>query len=83
MNIAISYSRGIFPTQGLNLRLLGLLHWEVDSLPPRRRNQTENIQKDKLWTLHLCVIYGVGPSRPPAGSWALSTPSVSRNASSF
>ena len=25
--------QGIFPTQGLNLRLLHLLHWQVDSLP--------------------------------------------------
>ena len=24
----------IFPTQGSNLRLLGLLHWQVGSLPP-------------------------------------------------
>ena len=30
---AVSYSRGIFPTQGLNLRLLHLLHWQADSLP--------------------------------------------------
>ena len=28
--VAISSFRGIFPTQGLNLRLL---HWQVDSLP--------------------------------------------------
>ena len=26
--------QGIFPTQGLNLRLLHLLHWQVGSLPP-------------------------------------------------
>ena len=25
--------QGIFPTQGLNLHLLHLLHWQVDSLP--------------------------------------------------
>ena len=25
--------QGIFPSQGLNLRLLHLLHWQVDSLP--------------------------------------------------
>ena len=25
--------QGIFPTQGLNPHLLGLLHWQVDSLP--------------------------------------------------
>ena len=31
--VAISYSRGIFPTQGSNLRLLHLLHWQADSFP--------------------------------------------------
>ena len=29
--VAISSSRGIFPTQGLNLRLLCLLRWQVGS----------------------------------------------------
>ena len=27
------FIQGIFPTQGLNPRLLHLLHWQVDSLP--------------------------------------------------
>ena len=31
--VAISYSRGIFLTQGLNPCLLHLLHCQVDSLP--------------------------------------------------
>ena len=31
--VAISFSRGIFPTQGLSLCLLHLLHWQADSLP--------------------------------------------------
>ena len=31
--IAISFSRGIFLTQGLNLCLLSLQHWQVYSLP--------------------------------------------------
>ena len=30
--VAISFSRGIFLTQGLNQNLLRLLHWEADSL---------------------------------------------------
>ena len=30
---AISSSRGIFPTRGLNLCLLCVLHWPADSLP--------------------------------------------------
>ena len=31
--VAISYSRGIFPTHGLNSCLFHLLHWQADSLP--------------------------------------------------
>ena len=31
--VAIPFSRGIFLIQGSNLRLLGLLHWQADSLP--------------------------------------------------
>ena len=31
--VAISSSRGIFPTQGSNPHLLPLLHWQVGSLP--------------------------------------------------
>ena len=27
--------QGIFPTQGSNLHLLGLLHWQADSLPTK------------------------------------------------
>ena len=30
---AISFSRGIFSTQGLNLSLLHPLHWQAGSLP--------------------------------------------------
>ena len=31
--VAIPFSRGIFLTQGTNLCLLGLLHWQMSSLP--------------------------------------------------
>ena len=31
--VTVSSSRGIFPTQGSNLRLLNLPHWQADSLP--------------------------------------------------
>ena len=31
--VAIPFSRGIFPTQGSNLSLLCLWHWEAGSLP--------------------------------------------------
>ena len=36
--------QGIFPTEGLNLCLLHLLHWQVDSLPlvPPRKHQPSN-----------------------------------------
>ena len=30
---AVSFSRGIFPTQGQNLHLPCLLHWQADSEP--------------------------------------------------
>ena len=37
INIGVgSHFYGIFPTQGLNLCLLCLLHWQSDSLPLRR-----------------------------------------------
>ena len=31
--VAMSSSRGVFPTQGSNQHLLSLLHWQVGSLP--------------------------------------------------
>ena len=31
--VAISFSRGFFPTLGSNSRLFHLLHWQVDPLP--------------------------------------------------
>ena len=34
--VSLSLFQGIFPTQGLNLHLLWLLHWQVDSLPLRQ-----------------------------------------------
>ena len=39
----------IFPTQGLNPRLLGLLHWQVDSLPlaPPTLKYFSNKKKEK------------------------------------
>ena len=33
--VAISFSSGIFPPQGLKLHLLNFLYWQVDSLPLR------------------------------------------------
>ena len=34
--------QGIFPTQGSNLRLLCLLHWQVGSLPPAPPGKLQN-----------------------------------------
>ena len=33
VGLACHFLQGIFPTQGSNPRLLGLLHWQADSLP--------------------------------------------------
>ena len=45
--VAIPFSRGIFPIQGSNLRLLSLQHWQVGSLepvPPRKpQHEEQNI----------------------------------------
>ena len=41
--VAMPSSRGLFQTQGLNLRLLGLLHWQAGSLllvPPGKPSFT-------------------------------------------
>ena len=37
--------QGIFLTQGLNLRLLCLLHWQVDSLPRAPPRKTKDVVK--------------------------------------
>ena len=34
--VAISFSRGLFPTQGSKPHLLFLLLWQADSLPPKK-----------------------------------------------
>ena len=46
--VAISSSRGIFQTLGLNLHLLCLLHWHVGSLPLSH-------QRSKRWPIHWWV----------------------------
>ena len=53
--------QGIFPTQGLNLHLLSLLHWEMDSSPlappgkPSQNMKATYISKDR----------GMGKEDPP------------------
>ena len=46
--VAISYSRGTFPTQGLNL---SVLHWQVDSLPPRHLGSSYGTWIVQNWVL--------------------------------
>ena len=46
--VAISFSRGIFPAQGSNMYLLGLLHWQADFLPlhhPGSQVETRDVAK--------------------------------------
>ena len=47
---------GIFPTQGLNLPLLSLLHWQVDSLPlvPPGKPQASNHKRYELKLQNKC-----------------------------
>ena len=55
--IAMPSSKGIFPTQGLNLCLLRLLHWQAGSLPlappgkPPTCSQTTWAEREKGWFL--------------------------------
>ena len=41
--------QGIFPTRGSNPCLLGLLDWQVDSLPPRHLGSLEYFAKFFIW----------------------------------
>ena len=50
-----SLLQGIFPTQGLNLCLLCLLHWQVDSLPlapPQKPNQMCTCRMGIFFTMY-------------------------------
>ena len=40
-----AFLHGIFPTQGLNLRLLHLLHWQVGSLPLVPPGKPQNVSR--------------------------------------
>ena len=42
--------QGIFPTQELNLRVLCLLHWQADSLPPAPRGKPPCLPGIRRWT---------------------------------
>ena len=52
--VAISFSRGIFPTQGLTLSLLSVLYGQVDSLPlaPPGKPTETSIVHAKIYILY-------------------------------
>ena len=43
--VAVPSSRGIFPTQGSNLHLLCLLHWQTGSLPPAPPGKSKRVSE--------------------------------------
>ena len=49
--VAISSSRGIFLTQGSNLCLLHLLHWQADSLPVSHQGNPTDFYSLSKWTI--------------------------------
>ena len=46
--VAMPSARGIFPTQGLNPRLLHLLHWQMDSLLLYHLGSLKKIIKQRM-----------------------------------
>ena len=51
--------QGIFPTQGSNLHLLYLLHWQVDSLPLSQKGNRDYLSSTITISLCMCCL-GVG-----------------------
>ena len=51
--VAISNSKEIFPTQGLNWHLLHILHWQVDSVPLTTMHQLSNLPQ--LYELNIII----------------------------
>ena len=45
----LSLLQGIFPTQGLKPHLLGLLHWQADSLPLSHRGSSIDLYYINTW----------------------------------
>ena len=56
--------QGIFPTQGLNLSLLHLLHWQGDSLPPAPPGWSEvkSLSRVRPFATPWTVAYQAPPS---------------------
>ena len=75
--------QGIFPTQGSNLSLLHLLHWQVGSLPlappGRGVNNTEIFSHSSgVWTPKIKVSAGlVSPEASSPGLWGHLLPASS------
>ena len=59
--VAISSSKGIFRTQGLNLCFLPLLHWQVYSLPLR------HLAGESLHICFFCFPGALAENEPEAG----------------
>ena len=59
--VAIPFSRGIFPTQGSNPRLLCLLNWQAGSLPPVPPGKPKVTFGHLMgWRGRICTCVGVG-----------------------
>ena len=81
--VAISFSGGIFPAQGLNLCLLHLLHWQADSLPQHHLGSCFILQIHKLsrlienWAWQVTMIQV--SVFPPLSIGLLAGPTLSRS----
>ena len=53
--VAISFSRGIFPTQESNPRLLYLLHWQADSLSAEPLGINDHFLNLSSWLICLLI----------------------------
>ena len=67
--VAIPFSKGIFPTQGLNPHLLCLLHWQASSLPLAPRG------KPSRWCAHFYFLSQTAAvsikNKPGIASWMM------------
>ena len=66
---------GIFPTQGLNLHLLHLLHWQVDSLPLVPAGKPSALPS----SCQICPSQGPPPSHIPGLSMNSGRPRAARS----
>ena len=52
----------IFPTQGLNLCLLHLLHWQAGSLPLALHGKSMGVMIMTEWQILLLLLFHISPS---------------------